>query len=88
MVLLAAVLLVAVPVAVRNRPAGSVPEQPVADVLARVQGSGGVGWSGRAESTGSLQLPESDSFATLGQLHEHTEPAGAAAPSVAAPSAT
>ncbi len=66
--LAAAVLLVAVPVAVRQRPAGSVPTTAVEELLARAQASGSVGWSGRAESQGSLQLPGSDSFATLGQL--------------------
>ena len=68
MVLLAAVLLVGVPVAVRHRPGGGGPLAPSAELLARIQASGSVGWSGRAESQGSLALPSSDSFATLGQL--------------------
>jgi hypothetical protein len=67
-VVLAAVLLVGVPVAVRHRPGGGPPTAPSAELLARIQGSGAVGWSGRAESTGSLALPSSDSFATLGEL--------------------
>lgn len=67
-VLGAAVLLVVTPVAVAHRPGGAPPTRPDAELLARVQASGSVGWSGRAESTGSLQLPSSDSFATLGQL--------------------
>lgn len=68
MVVLAAVLLVGVPVAVRHRPPGPVAEPPLTELVARVQASAAVGWSGRAESRGALQLPDSDSFATLGQL--------------------
>ena len=68
MVVLAAVLLVGVPVAVRHRPAGAVAGPSPAELVARVQASASVGWSGRALSRGALQLPENDSFATLGQL--------------------
>ena len=68
MVALAAVLLVSVPVAVRHRPGGGPVTAPTAELLALVQGSGAVGWSGRAQSRGSLALPSSESFATLGQL--------------------
>lgn len=68
MVVLAAALLVGVPVAVRHRPGGGPPTAPTAELLARIQGSDDVGWSGRATSRGSLALPSSDSFATLGQL--------------------
>jgi hypothetical protein len=64
----AAVLLVGVPVAVRHRPTGPVTAPSVAELVARVQASGAVGWSGRAQSRGALQLPDSDSFATLGEL--------------------
>jgi hypothetical protein len=67
-VALAAVLLVGVPVAVRHRATGPVEQPLVGELLARVQASGAVGWSGRAQSRGSLQLPANDSFATLGQL--------------------
>jgi hypothetical protein len=67
-VVLAAALLVAVPVAVQHRPGGGAPTAPTAELLARIQASGSVGWSGRAQSSGSLQLPSSESFATLGQL--------------------
>lgn len=63
-----AALLVVAPLAVTHRPGGGPPTRPTAELLARVQASVGVGWSGRAQSTGSLQLPASDSFATLGQL--------------------
>ena len=66
-VLLAATALVVTPLAVQARRA-----QPVdlaADVLAaRVSASAGVGWSGRVQSEGTLQLPADESFATLGQL--------------------
>lgn len=64
----AAVLLVGLPVVVQHRPGGGPPTRPTAEILARIQASADVGWSGRAQSTGSLQLPDSDSFATLGQL--------------------
>lgn len=67
-VLVAAALLVGVPVAVRHRPGGGPRTVPTAAVLARIEASGAVGWSGRAQSSGSLQLPSSDSFATLGEL--------------------
>ena len=68
MVALAAVLLLGIPVAVRHRSAGPVTQPLPAELVARVQASAGVGWSGRAQSRGSLQLPDLDSFATLGQL--------------------
>lgn len=64
----AAVLLVVLPLAVAHRPGGAPATRPTAELLAQVRASGSVGWSGRAESTGALQLPSSDSFATLGQL--------------------
>ncbi|MGI3785812.1 MAG: hypothetical protein ACRYG2_34125 [Janthinobacterium lividum] len=67
-VALAAVLLVSVPVIVQQRPVGRVVAPSLADLVSRVQASGSVGWSGRAESRGALQLPSSDSFATLGEL--------------------
>lgn len=68
MVVLAVVLLVSVPVTVRHRPGGGPLTAPSAELLARIQGSGNVGWSGRAQSAGALALPSSDSFATLGEL--------------------
>ena len=68
MVLASAALLVGLPIAVAHRPGGAPPTPPTAELLARIQGSAAVGWSGRAESQGSLALPSSDSFATLGQL--------------------
>ena len=73
-VLASAALLVGLPVAVAHRPGGGPPTRPTAALLAKVQASASVGWSGRAESQGSLQVPSSDSFATLGQLlGEHVE---------------
>lgn len=66
-VLLAAVALVATPLLVSARPAQS--SDLTADVLAtRIQASGGVGWSGYAQSSGAVQIPDSDSFASLAQL--------------------
>jgi outer membrane lipoprotein-sorting protein len=68
LVVLAAVLLVGVPVAVAHRPTGPVSSPLLPELVARAQASAAVGWSGRAQSQGSLELPDSDSFATLGQL--------------------
>ena len=66
-VLLAAAALVATPLAVGARPA--VASDVAAPELAgRVQRSATVAWSGYVESTGTLQVPDSDSFANLAQL--------------------
>lgn len=66
-VLLAATALVVTPVAVSARRAG--PADVAAFTLAqRITGSSSVAWSGRVRSDGSLQVPKSDSFATLGDL--------------------
>lgn len=66
-VLLVATALVATPVALAARPVPDVPRDPVA--LARlVQTSATWGWSGSVRASGALQVPQSDSFATLGEL--------------------
>ena len=66
-VLLAAAALVSVPVAVSARQPGA--SDLTASTLAeRIAASSAVGWSGRVRSDGSLQLPKSSSFATLGDL--------------------
>lgn len=66
-VLTAAVALVGIPVTVRAWPAA--PSTIAAtELAARVQGSASVGWSGLVESTGTLQVPDNDSFANLAQL--------------------
>ncbi len=66
-VLLTAVALVAVPVAVANRPAAASDISAI-DLATRVQASGGVAWSGLVQTSGALQVPDSDSFATLAEL--------------------
>ena len=66
-VLIAAVVLVGAPIAVGARRA--VDSGVGAAELARqIQASAALGWSGSVRTTGSLQIPASDSFATLGEL--------------------
>ena len=66
-VLLAAAVLVGTPLAVEARPA-----QPISiaadDLAERIERSAAVPWSGLAETSGTLQVPDSDSFANLAQL--------------------
>ena len=66
-VLLTAVALVVVPVGVNARP---VADSDIAapDLAAKIQASVTLGWAGSVRTAGSLQIPESDSFATLGEL--------------------
>jgi hypothetical protein len=66
-VLVAAAALVVTPLAVRGRPVAAS-DVSATELLARVQRSGPVAWSGSVQSTGSLQVPDSDSFANLAQL--------------------
>lgn len=66
-VLLAAAALVAAPIAVTHRPA-AFSDLPAVELARRVQGSGTVAWSGLVQTSGALQVPDSDSFATLGEL--------------------
>ena len=66
-VLVAAAALVVTPIAVRARPTAPS-DVTAADLVARIQRSGGVAWSGSVQSAGSLQVPDSDSFANLAQL--------------------
>jgi hypothetical protein len=66
-VLAAAAALVVTPIAVRARPAAPS-DVTAADLVARIQRSGTVAWSGSVQSAGSLQVPDSDSFANLAQL--------------------
>lgn len=66
-VLLVATALVATPVALAARRVPDVSRDPVA--LARlVLTSATWGWSGSVRSSGALQVPQSESFATLGDL--------------------
>lgn len=71
-VLLTAAALVATPQVVpalagAARPAVEAEASP-GQLGERVRGSATVGWSGLAETVGSLQVPDSDSFATLALL--------------------
>ncbi|HET9778404.1 MAG TPA: hypothetical protein VFP81_03860 [Propionibacteriaceae bacterium] len=66
-VLLTAVAFVVTPALINARPAA--PSDISATELAeRIQQSADVGWSGFVETAGTLQVPDSDSFATLVQL--------------------
>ena len=67
MVLLTAAALVVTPLVVAARPA-SVTEVGAAELTRRITGSATVAWSGSVETVGGLQVPESASFATLGEL--------------------
>ena len=66
-VLLAAVVLVAAPLLVRARPPAPS-DLTAADLAERVLASRDVAWSGTVHSSGTLQVPDSDSFANLAQL--------------------
>jgi hypothetical protein len=66
-VLITAAALVVTPLVINARPASSSSVTAV-DLAARIQASGGVGWSGLVESSGSMGVPDSDSFASLAQL--------------------
>ncbi len=66
-VVAAAAVLVVTPLVAGARPAASS-DIVATDLVARVQASGGLGWSGFVESSGALAVPESDSFASLAQL--------------------
>lgn len=66
-VLVTAALLVVTPLAVQARP---VRDSSISagELATRMQASDGVAWSGVVESSGRLQVPDSDSFAALAQL--------------------
>jgi len=66
-VLLAAAALVATPLAVQARPVAASDVSAV-ELAGRVQRSGPVAWSGFVQSTGTLQVPDTESFANLAQL--------------------
>ena len=66
-VILTAAAFVATPLLISAQPAA--PSAISAPELARrIQQSGDIGWSGFVETAGRLQVPDSDSFATLVQL--------------------
>lgn len=66
-VLLAAAVLVGTPLALGRRPAAAS-SLSASELARRVHGSAAAGWSGLVVSSGAVQVPESDSFATLGDL--------------------
>jgi hypothetical protein len=66
-VLLTAAAFVATPLLIVARPAAPS-DILAADLAGRIAQSAPVGWSGYVETTGTLQVPDSDSFATLVQL--------------------
>jgi hypothetical protein len=66
-VILTAAAFVAAPLLMSARPA--TPSDISATELAgRVRQSAGVGWSGYVEASGTLQVPDNESFATLAQI--------------------
>ena len=66
-VLVTAAVLVAVPLGVRHRPAAES-DISATELAGRIQASGDIAWSGLAETSGGLQVPDSDSFVGLAQL--------------------
>jgi hypothetical protein len=66
-VILTAAVFIAAPLLMSARPAAPS-EISASELAGRIRQSGDIGWSGFVETTGTLQVPDSDSFATLGQL--------------------
>lgn len=66
-VVITAAALVAVPLLDQARPAGRSDVDAVS-LGSLIQASGGLAWSGRVESVGGLDVPDSDSFANLADL--------------------
>ncbi|MBA3529209.1 MAG: transcriptional regulator [Propionibacteriaceae bacterium] len=66
-VLVTAATLVVIPLMIDRRPVSGSNISAV-ELAERVQASGDVAWSGFVESSGTLQVPDSDSFANLAQL--------------------
>jgi hypothetical protein len=72
-VLFTAAALVATPVVIGTRPA-TPSDIPAVELAGRVRQSADVGWSGYVETSGTLQVPDNESFATLAQmLGENTQ---------------
>lgn len=65
--LVTAAALVGIPLAITNRPVAD-PGISATDLVARIQASGAQPWSGYVESSGALQVPDTDSFVGLAQL--------------------
>jgi hypothetical protein len=66
-VLLAAAAFVATPLLISSQPAAPA-ALSAAELARRIEQSGDIGWSGFVETAGTLQVPDSESFATLVQL--------------------
>ena len=66
-VLLTAAALVATPIAIGSRPAAPS-DTTGAELARRVRQSVDVAWSGYVETSGTLQVPDNESFATLAQM--------------------
>ena len=67
LVVLGTVVLLGAPIVVRALPAGET-DVTAAELLAKVQASDAVAFSGYAESSGRLQLPATDDFSELATL--------------------
>ena len=66
-VLLTAVALVATPIVIGTRPAPPS-DITAAELAGQVRQSADVAWSGYVETSGTLQVPDNESFATLAQM--------------------
>jgi hypothetical protein len=66
-VLVTAAVLVGTPVAIGARPVAASNVSAV-ELARLMQGSAGVAWSGYVETSGTLQVPDSDAFVNLAQL--------------------
>jgi hypothetical protein len=66
-VLLTAAAFIATPLLISARQ-GSTSEISATELAGQIQRSTNVGWSGFVETTGTLQVPDNESFATLAQL--------------------
>lgn len=66
-VLVTAAALLGTPLLVGARPAADS-SVTASDLAARIEASGDVGWSGFVSTSGTLQVPDEDSFANLAEL--------------------
>jgi len=72
-VILTAAAFIAAPLLLSARPA-TPSDLSAAELAGRVRQSADVGWSGYVETSGTLQVPDNESFATLAQmLGENTQ---------------
>ena len=72
-VILTAAAFIAAPLLLSARPA-TPSDLSAAELARRVRQSADVGWSGYVETSGTLQVPDNESFATLAQmLGENTQ---------------